>query len=1674
MKHKNPLFRRSMVATLTALYVGGALSASSPGGNSGSTFHQPTFTTEELEALQVQRASTLEGDLYISGKGNANRHKATTPGDIFQPQPGVTGRQLYIVQLEDKPIATYNGGVKGYAPTKASKNRSVMVRDRVLMDSAPVRAYSQHLLDRQTTLVNKSQSAGANIAVKRNYTLANNAMLVEMSQRDAEIMARQPGVRRITPNRVFELNTDRGPEFIGADKIWDGSSAPSGLSARGEGMVVGIVDTGINTDHPAFAGDEFNPAGNPLGNGVYAGDCASDPSLCNDKLIGVFSYPEITDAYKAREFQENPWSTPVMIRPANGEDYHGHGSHTASTVAGNRIENTPLQGFDGSATSDGIDQDFQFPHTSGVAPEARIMSFQVCWPGNSGDPYVGCPESALLSAFEDAIASGVVDVINFSIGGAENFPWDDPMELAFLSAREAGISVAASAGNSGPSYFSADHTSPWVTTVGATTHDRVMSTGDKTLSGFEGDGFISYEEIPGKSFSGSITGEVVLAENYADPDPGDEYTAASCNVPFPAGTFTTDQIVICERGDIARVTKAENVAAGGAGGFILQNMSSRETVVADSYAIPGIHVESRYRYVLRNWVNNSAGTARATISDFTNSYEFVEEEGNNLAIFSSMGPSRTNDTLVPDLTAPGVQIYAANADDQPFTAYPAASDWTFMSGTSMAAPHTAGAMALLKQLHPEWTPAEIQSALMLTAGPVYLQSGSYRFEPYTHFMVGAGAINVERAANTGLVMDETIENYLDANPRNGGIANRVNLASMANSSCEGSCTWLRTVTATKDGAWNATGFGKQAGVEIEVTPSSFTLKAGESQSIVVRATLPAPLEHKVEPEDPVAPWDAVQNNFTYFDGTVVLTEVNGNSPELHMPVVAANVHDELPLSVNIDASRDQSSETLMVQTGDYSQFTPRYYGLVKPEITSAALENVSAFISLPNIEKGWSIQTVEVPENTVRFVAESLSAEKTSTEEDMNPRYFVHHPFIIVGRDLNGNGGFTPSESEMEADPYALSNEYHREVICVSSSMSENNFCNFQKPEAGSYWVATVNVGDNPVMAETGVAMLSANSDNGNLTVSAPASHDGEGEYPLTVKWNLPDSKQGEKYYGGFDLGNMPGAEGTLGFTSVNISRGEDAVQWSVSQDQARARDIIDVKLKIRPNLESDDRNYDLKIDLPEGMRLLGDSIHANNEEIQGAIQWDDHSLSLAGLQQSTRHIKREYVMTSSNEDQMCHTPLIDDLSTGGYIDLKGDFGIQPNAEWLAGDSRTYFDVPINWLFAKEDATFKVYNQSNAGYMRMHTVGALQFNTAYWTMSMHRGPGFLYEALAPFWRGSFEMKYRRHYEDPWGLTIATQYADERPDLGDLLFLEYDNVYDRNTGDEYDFQAILRNGIDDREGRFEIIYAYDNLGANLAEGVVMIEGFDSAFSGRAGPKNGMLHTVAGFDDLDQKLSDDLVLCFDYVGPEKSLVEITFQALVQPAATGADLELTFTHDLQGQPQQTEVHPLTVKGNIQVAEIADMTVAENGRIDGIEVTYVDANEVPNTIFVSGENVTAEVSGSSFNLIPATNFHGKTLVTVTVQDNEHSGDAAATSFMLTVVSDGEEPGCTDIEAENYDENATVDNGSCTYPEPEPEPEPQPEPEQPKKKKKGGSTGSFLLGLLVMLGLVRRVRYFR
>ncbi len=1661
--------RKSSIAILTAMYVAGGAASAAPGFEKapGGSFYTPTFTAEDLQKYKESKSAPLFGSVE---KLNGH-YQSQLPKDVFTPKSNASGKQVYIVQFDDAAVVNYQGGVQGYAPTAVTTPRTMVGRSPLNVNTSEVQQYRRYLQNQQVQVVSQAQSRGASIQMKQQLTLANNAMIVEMTQQDAMILAQQSGVKRITENRIFELRTDRGPEFIGADALWNGEvpapASAAAMSVKGEGMVVGIIDTGINTDHIAFASDEEYAKSNPFGAGVFVGDCVEEPTLCNDKLIGVRSYPEITVANTDYRFGYQ------NRRAKNGEDYNGHGSHTASTTAGNTLTDTPLQTVTGEVTSDGVDLPFTFAQTSGVAPRAHIISYQVCWPGNGGDLYAGCPESAILSAFEDAIADGV-DAINFSIGGGESFPWEDPMELAFLSARKAGISVAAAAGNSGPYYMSADHTSPWVTTVGASTHDREMSLGDKTISDFQGTRAPFAGEYAGKSFSGGITGAVVLAENYDDPNPSDGYTAASCNVPFPAGTFTADQIVVCERGDIARVDKAKNVAAGGAGGFILQNISYSDNLVADNYVIPGIHLPANARFNIRNWVNaNPVGEAIATIGDAVNTYELNPEAGNELAVFSSMGPSRYINNLVPDVTAPGVDIYAANADDQPFTQNPTASDWTMMSGTSMATPHVTGAMTLLMQMHPDWSPAEIQSALMMTANKVQIFNGVVMIDPYYNFMAGGGAIDVAQAANAGLVMDETIENYEQANPRNGGLVEWLNLPSLVNQDCELECSWMRTVKATKDGSWSVSGYGwgiegeeLDKGVEVVVTPSNFTLAAGETQDVMVTMKLPNVIEHNVDPTEPDAPWSNVLNKDAWFNGKVVFKNTDGNSPDAHFTMVAKNSIDELPLSMNIDMARAKASESIIVNTDSYSEFTPTYYGVVKPTEVTANILGVTPYVTKDRVEKGWDIQSITVPEGTKRLMVKVASTEqKTGVEDLLEPRWQVKKAHLIVGYDHNESGSFMVSDEEIAADPQALIKALREEMVCYSSSSVEDNYCNIIDPEPGQYWFATAAMAglrDEQYETVTHYAVVGEQYD-GSFSVSAPQQHSGNGNYEIAVNWDMPESQPGDVYYGGFALGNAAGAEGTLGFTSLNLTRDAEAIALEVSQDTARAMDVIDVNVKLKANYESKPRDYNIELALPEGMQLWSETMTSNNEHVAQNIQVEGNTLTIAGTQDATRNVMRDYVVTNNITDASCRTPMIDEYSTGGYIDLQGEFRLQPLESWYVGDSRTYFDVPIDWLFYKSGAKFEVYNQPNNNEVRMHPVGAMQFTPQWWMMSAHRGPGFLTEAIAPFWRGSFEVEYQRHPTDPKGLTIATQYAEERPDLGDLVFMEFDNVKDKNTGETFDYQVILRSGIDDHENMYEMIFAYDNLGANVDEGTIFVEGGDSTYSTLAGFKDGALANVVGYNDLGKVLKDDLVICFDYVGPEQSEIALSFKATVNPESAGTTKAITMNYSLGGEAAVMS-HEIAVNTNLKMADIADMEVDENGRIDGIEVAVLDADQSPNELIVSGENITAEIDGMSFNLIPNAHFHGDTEVTVTVRDKAYTSDSVSKTFLLSVASDGIEYGCTDATATNYDANANTDDGSCQYPvtvTPEPEVE----------KSSSGSTGIFMLLGLLGLMQVRRSR---
>ena len=352
----------------------------------------------------------------------------------------------------------------------------------------------------------------------------------------------------------------------------------------------------------------------------------------------------------------------------------------------------------------------------------------------------GCYTSDSVSAVQQAIADGA-NVINFSISGGAQ-PYTDPVELAFLDATNAGISVNASAGNAGPGAGTSDHGGPWTTTVGASTGPRFFTS---TLH-LTADGGATYDK-DGVTLTDGISSPTLVI--MAASIPGED---ALCQTTLSAGSAAAGKIVLCQRGVNARVDKGYNVAQGGAAGMILYN-TVKQDVETDNHWLPAIHVDGPNTDLL-TFVNThtnvmamfAQGTATPTQADV-------------MAAFSSRGP--LGDWIKPDVTAPGIQVLAGMTPQPTGTVNgPPGNLYQAIAGTSMSSPHAAGVSALVKAVHPTWTPAMIKSALMTSAEEDVVKEDGVT--PATPFDDGAGSIRANRAAKPTLVFDENYADFVAA------------------------------------------------------------------------------------------------------------------------------------------------------------------------------------------------------------------------------------------------------------------------------------------------------------------------------------------------------------------------------------------------------------------------------------------------------------------------------------------------------------------------------------------------------------------------------------------------------------------------------------------------------------------------------------------------------------------------------------------------------------------------------------------------------------------------------------------------------------------------------------------------------------------------------------------------
>ncbi|QYJ70648.1 S8 family serine peptidase [Shewanella sp. FJAT-51649] len=1652
-----------------ALYGAGAMQAAASIGdvhkNQVQKIKGLQLTSDQINQLNAEQAKAQVGEQGVGVNIQINPQ-----ANKFQYEEGLTGEQVYIVRLNQKPLAQVSAELLGTDNASARTAKA----SKLYVDGQPanraVQKYRAQLLSNQKQVLADIQSHVGARQARQQFTNAVNGFSIAMTQEEAQRVADLPNVASVRLSKTYELQSDAGPQLIQADKIWTGTATPDGLPYKGEGVIMGIIDTGINTDHRSFAaiGEDGYKHDNPWGAGNYVGDCTKVgfETLCNDKLIGVRSYPVITDNFTNGNFG--------VTRPAVGEDYQGHGSHVASTAAGNVLLNVDyLAGVSDTEASDGrVIKAGLFPSISGVAPHANIVSYQVCYPDNHIG--AGCPGEALVAGIEDAIKDGV-DVINFSIGGQESNPWASDVELAFLAAREAGISVAVAAGNSGQyggaaEYFGAiDHASPWLLNVAATTHDRVIDITTKLVDPVGGLTTPTWSEISGGVINKeSVTGRVVMARNYSD-----EY----CANPFPAGTFDltdadgnpVDVIVACRRNDtksttgIARSVKADNVKAGGADGMILYNYAAGEAIVpAVSYSVPSIHITQENWGTssgsgLYGWLNKGTGHT-LTITETEIERNLNPEKADWLAAFSSRGPSTsTPEALIPAVAAPGVDIFAAYADEHPFDTTSPSSDFAMISGTSMASPHVAGALALLRQANKDWTATEVQSALAMTAENKVqyrrLNAATGDVELASTYRAGTGRINVKNAVNAGFVMDETIDNFKAADPNNGGVVHKLNIPQLVSFECKPKCQWIRTIRATKDGTWSVTNGdvinwhmdsqsqAVQNGVTIKAYPSEFTLKAGETMDIVVEASI-------MDTQDPFS------NAEVELHSNLIFTEISNNASEAHWPIVFKYDNNDMPSSLQTTAHRNNASAVIKgINLPEGDSIHGRIFEPVKAEVKTATLpkddENTYPWNLNPDpsaditkrVDEATHVEMIDVPAGSRRLIVETLGG----VDSPFNGEWDKGNILIYVGKDYNGNGLADPLE----------------ETLCVSNDGVYNNFCNINEPDEGTYWAIFYNPRKgsssnnyNAGVMETFQYAATVVSDQvaSNMGVEVPASN-GTDAVDINVNWNIPEMAAGDVYYSLVDFGTSAVNAGNIGKVAFKLNRGVDDVNLDTTQTKALIGQQLPFTFQVQANESGADRAFSIEATIPEGLSLKAEDVYSSSSAIVKDIKLEGKKLTISGVQPNTLGDYAHYKITTNETDPLCRTPNFGNSNPGGYVDLE-EFGIYPTMSGFqptvinpatgkatTGSNnminyQTGVKLPISTLFGGEYTGYHLYN--NAETMNIWNNNSLQI--------LGTGIINLYESEKIFFPWHDVFPYNNA---PWAsIGVLWRGYDYRGTVQDLLsvplvltsseiagitmgstssgwgIIEYDNArsykqLDRDSqavwqweerDDRFDFELLFNVNTRFGDGEYELIMAYDNIdyGSQNDRGSIGLQGFKGAVS-RLGPAGGYKGEQYAWNGLKDKIHNGLVVCYDYVGPESSQFEVTAWTKVTTNAPGKALTVDAVSQIDGMANISMSRTVTVPSNITVARIANQTIAENTRLEGLKVIYADEQNSVNKITVTGEHISAVVngdtSGSSITITPEANFHGDVEITVTVSDVENLTDAASTSFMLTVESDGVEP---------------------------------------------------------------------
>jgi minor extracellular serine protease Vpr len=641
-------------------------------------------------------------------------------GVIHVPAGHASGRIRVIVGLPMAPLAA------AYGRTFAAS----AVHRKLDVASASSRAYLARLVAAQRRDAESLRRAIPAARIQERYRILLDGMTVELPFTKLSTLVRLGFVRKVYGTAAYRMDTNRSPAVIGADVL----HATTG--AKGDGIKIGIVDDGVDQTNPFLSPAGFSyPAGFPKGNTMFT----------SPKVIVARAFP-------------GPTSGPAGSLPLD-RNASFHGTHVAGIAAGDA--NTCSPGGNDHPPTCGL---------SGIAPRAYLGNYRVFTVPTPIGHIANTPE--IVAAFESAVADGM-DVINFSGGGPETEPSNDPMIDVIRNTVAAGVVPVIAAGNDRDSFglgtVGSPGTAPDAITVAAVSNSHVFT---PILSVRGSDAPSDLSSIPIQSAGGHYFPDsfalqphelVDVGANGSDAllcgpssDPNNENDS-----PLAPGSLT-GKVALVSRGHCTFASKAIRAQRAGAAGIVIvDNRPGEAEPVPVELSIPGGKISDLDGARLRAYIAAHGGSAVVTIG-----HTILQDETGRSGIvtdFSSAGLTDFQDMLKPDVSAPGGQILSSTLPE-----FTGGSPFLVLDGTSMATPHVSGAAALLIQLHPTWSPQQIKSALVSTAGASWADTARTHEAPVT--LEGGGLVNLPRANDPQVFTDPASLSYRDLDVTHGAVS----------------------------------------------------------------------------------------------------------------------------------------------------------------------------------------------------------------------------------------------------------------------------------------------------------------------------------------------------------------------------------------------------------------------------------------------------------------------------------------------------------------------------------------------------------------------------------------------------------------------------------------------------------------------------------------------------------------------------------------------------------------------------------------------------------------------------------------------------------------------------------------------------------------------------------------